>query len=60
MIGKWKKGWDLHDSKIKLAIMNTTSETEKTQAVGRLKNDIDTLVYKVNSRKINHAGPMSI
>ncbi|HHT98014.1 MAG TPA: DEAD/DEAH box helicase family protein [Clostridiales bacterium] len=50
-----QEGWDLHDSKIKLAIMNTTSETEKIQALGRLRNDIDILVYKVKSRKINHA-----
>lgn len=50
-----QEGWDLYDSKIKLAIMNTTNETEKIQAVGRLRNDIDILVYKVKSRKINHA-----
>ena len=43
-----QEGWDLYDPKVKLAIMNTTSETEKIQALGRLRKDIDILVYKVN------------
>lgn len=43
-----QEGWDLHDAKVKLVIMNTTSETEKIQATGRLRSDIDILAYKVN------------
>lgn len=42
-----QEGWDLKDSRVKLAIMNTTNETEYTQALGRLRQDIDVLVYKV-------------
>lgn len=42
-----QEGWDLKDSRVKLAIMNTMNETEYTQALGRLRQDIDVLVYKV-------------
>ena len=50
-----QEGWDLFDDKIKLAIMNTTSETEKIQALGRLRHDIDILTYKVRTRQVSHA-----
>lgn len=46
-----QEGWDLFDMKVKLVIMNTTSETEKIQATGRLRNDIDILAYKVKAEK---------
>lgn len=46
-----QEGWDLYDPKVKLAIMNTTSETEKVQALGRLRNDIDVLAYKVGKNE---------
>lgn len=46
-----QEGWDLFDPKVKLAIMNTTSETERIQAVGRLRSDIDILAYKVKFKK---------
>lgn len=49
-----QEGWNLHDDKVKLAIMNTTSETEKTQALGRLRHDIDILAYKVNERVLSN------
>lgn len=42
-----QEGWNLYDPNVKLAIMNTISETEKTQALGRLRHDIDVLTYKV-------------
>lgn len=42
-----QEGWDLVDKSVKLVIMNTTSETERIQATGRLRNDIDILVYRV-------------
>lgn len=45
-----QEGWNLHDSNVKLAIMNTISETEKTQALGRLRHDIDVLTYKVQGK----------
>lgn len=48
-----QEGWNLYDDKVKLAIMNTTSETEKIQALGRLRHDIDILAYKVNERVLS-------
>lgn len=44
-----QEGWNLVDKKVKLAIMNTINETEKIQALGRLRNDIDILIYKTQS-----------
>lgn len=44
-----QEGWDLIDPRVKLAIMNTTNETELVQATGRIRKDIDVLVYRVNS-----------
>lgn len=46
-----REGWDLRDSKIKLAIINTTNTTDKTQAIGRIRKDIDVLVYKSNDNE---------
>lgn len=45
-----QEGWDLNDEKIKLAIMNTTNETEHTQALGRIRKDIDVLIYRTPER----------
>lgn len=42
-----QEGWDLIDDKVKLAIINTINETEKIQSVGRLRRDLDILVYRV-------------
>lgn len=42
-----QEGWNLVDDKVKLAIINTTNETEKVQSVGRLRRDLDILVYRV-------------
>lgn len=44
-----QEGWDLLDEKVKLAIINTTNETEKIQSVGRLRRDLDILVYRVSA-----------
>lgn len=46
-----QEGWNLKDDKIKLAIMNTTNETEKTQALGRNRNDIDVLIYRIEDHE---------
>lgn len=45
-----QEGWNLYDNKIKLAIMNTTNETEHIQALGRLRNDIDVLIYRTKDK----------
>lgn len=41
-----QEGWDLNDEMVKLAIINTTNETEKIQALGRIRRDVDVLIYK--------------
>jgi len=45
-----QEGWNLEDDKVKLAIMNTTNETEQIQSLGRLRHDIDILVYRVSKK----------
>lgn len=45
-----QEGWNLEDDKVKLAIMNTTNETEQIQSLGRLRHDVDILVYRVNKK----------
>lgn len=44
-----QEGWDLLDPKVKLTIMNTTNKTEFIQAIGRVRRDVDVLVYRVDS-----------
>lgn len=44
-----QEGWDLLDPKVKLVVMNTTNTTELIQAQGRVRGDIDVLVYKAES-----------
>lgn len=46
-----QEGWDLIDEKVKLAIINTVNETEKIQSVGRLRRDLDILVYRVGKNE---------
>lgn len=46
-----REGWDLKDRKIKLAIMNTTNRTDFIQARGRIRKDIDILLYKTTVGK---------
>lgn len=41
-----QEGWDLDDEMVKLAIINSTNETEKIQALGRIRRDIDVLIYR--------------
>lgn len=43
-----QEGWNLTDERVKLAIMNTTNKTEKVQALGRLRDDVDILVYRID------------
>lgn len=46
-----QEGWDLKDSSVRLAILNTTNETEKIQALGRLRGDTEVLIYKVKENE---------
>lgn len=47
-----QEGWNLRDEKVKLAILNTTSETERVQSLGRIRHDIDLLIYRVAERDV--------
>lgn len=47
-----QEGWDLKDKSVKIAIMNTTNETDYIQALGRLRRDVDLLVYRTKNKKI--------
>lgn len=47
-----QEGWNLIDERIKLAVMNTTDTTEYTQALGRIRDDIDVLIYRVEKKEI--------
>lgn len=42
-----REGWDLKDPSVRMAIMNTTNETDSIQARGRIRKDIDLIVYKL-------------
>lgn len=44
-----REGWNLHDPKIRLAIMNTTNETDIIQARGRIRKDIDMVIYRTTN-----------
>ena len=46
-----QEGWNLIDNKVKLAIMNTTNETERTQALGRLRKDVDILIFRAEDKE---------
>lgn len=49
-----QEGWDLLDPKVKLVVMNTTNKTEFVQALGRVRQDVDVLVYKVDSNEFDY------
>lgn len=49
----YQEGWDLKDNSVKLAIMNTTNETEHIQALGRLRRDVDLLIYRTNELDVS-------
>lgn len=44
--GSMQEGWNLHDRKVEFAILDTMNETEKVQALGRIRKDIDFLLLK--------------
>lgn len=46
-----REGWDLIDKDVKIAIMNTTDETDIIQARGRVRKDLDLIIYKNSEDK---------
>lgn len=49
-----QEGWDLIDPSVKLVIMNTINETELVQAIGRVRQDLDVLVYRVSTGEADY------
>lgn len=45
-----QEGWNLKDDRVKLAIINTTNETEYVQSIGRIRNDLDILIYRAEEK----------
>lgn len=46
-----REGWDLKDPRVTLAIMNTTDNTDTIQARGRIRSDLDLLIYRIIEEK---------
>lgn len=46
--GAMQEGWNLYDEKVEFAILDTMNETEKVQALGRIRKDVDFIVLKTN------------
>lgn len=46
--GAMQEGWNLYDEKVEFAILDTINETEKVQALGRIRKDVDFIVLKTN------------
>lgn len=44
--GAMQEGWNLYDNKVTLAILDTVDITEQTQALGRIRKDIDLVIKK--------------
>lgn len=41
-----REGWDLNDPNVRLVIMNTTNDTDIIQARGRVRKDVDLIIYR--------------
>lgn len=48
--GGMQEGWDLKDDSVRMAVINSTNETEVIQSVGRIRGDITTLVQRTNEK----------
>lgn len=49
--GAMQEGWNLHDKNVTFSILNTIDETERVQALGRIRKDVDLVVYKSDDEK---------
>lgn len=52
--GAMQEGWNLYDDKVTLAILDTTDITEQTQALGRIRRNIDFVIKKTNNASEIH------
>lgn len=46
-----REGWNLKDKDVKFAIMNTTNETDIIQSRGRVRQDLDLIIFKDSEDK---------
>lgn len=46
--GSMREGWNLLDNRVRLTILNTLDETNKVQARGRVRFDVEKVFYRVN------------
>lgn len=46
--GAMQEGWNLFDEKVEFSILDTVNETEKIQALGRIRKDVDFIILKTN------------
>ena len=50
--GAMQEGWNLYDKKVTLAILDTVDITEQTQALGRIRKDIDIVINKTKDENL--------
>lgn len=50
--GSMQEGWNLHDDKVMFAIIDTLDKTEQIQSLGRIRKDIELVVYKTDDEKL--------
>lgn len=49
--GSMQEGWNLFDENVEFAILDTLDETERVQALGRIRKDIDFLLLKSDNKQ---------
>lgn len=47
--GAMQEGWNLFDDKVEFSVLDTMDETEKAQALGRIRKDVDFIILKTDS-----------
>lgn len=52
--GAMREGWDLHDERVGLVIVNSTSETDIVQVRGRVRMNIPKLIYRCEGSEVEN------
>lgn len=50
--GAMREGWNLNDDRVEYVILNTLDETNKVQARGRVRKDIESLIVRVKGEGV--------
>lgn len=50
--GAMREGWNLNDDRVEYVILNTLDETNRVQARGRVRKDIDNLIVRVKGENV--------